>query len=341
MSDEDTVVAIIGLNRARTLAQKRTWMFLALQLENHHDPKRARRAWWDNALRKRVPVLSAMYGGSHEAPRGGRAYGAASDYGRNFEDGANALTPAEYHRHFRFAREHIPPLVRALRMPDKVTTKSRCSTTGEEALLVFLKRMTYPARGNDLIGFFRRCEGWISEVVQACLEHLLPIAEKLVKNFDHVRVKPLMEMFANALRNKGCPTKNVFGFLDGTFREFCRPSLDGYRGPAQKAQYSGTQKKHGFHPQATLTPGRLFDQNGLAHMPGRNPDVNLLNPSGLFASLASPWFKGCGLDSPPFLSSPGWGIGGSPPGAPPLFYGSPFSKTLGPPCTPPKTKKKF
>ena len=73
-------------------------------------------------------------------------------------------------------------------MPDKVTTKSRCSTTGEEALLVFLKRMTYPARGNDLIGFFRRCEGWISEVVQACLEHLLPIAEKLVKNFDHVRV---------------------------------------------------------------------------------------------------------------------------------------------------------
>ncbi len=32
---------------------------------------------------------------------------------------------------------------------------------------------------------------------------------------------------------------------DGTFREFCRPSEDGYNGPAQRIQYSGHKKAHG------------------------------------------------------------------------------------------------
>ena len=47
----------------------------------------------------------------------------------------------------------------------------------------------------------------------------------------------MMKVFAAAMVAKGCPLPNVFGFLDGTFREFCRPGLDGYRGPAQQAQY--------------------------------------------------------------------------------------------------------
>ena len=63
-------------------------------------------------------------------------YGMVSDYGRLHSP---ALSPKEFYEHFRFAREQIPRLVLALKMPAWFRTPSRCRIGGGEALLVFLK----------------------------------------------------------------------------------------------------------------------------------------------------------------------------------------------------------
>lgn len=94
-----------------------------------------RALWWDTALQKRVPVLSGRPG----LWRNGKFYGLRSDYARNHEDHSPSLSTQEHMEHFRWAREDIPRLVAALRMPQRIITRSGCSVDGEEALQIFLK----------------------------------------------------------------------------------------------------------------------------------------------------------------------------------------------------------
>ena len=129
-------LCIIGVKRSRSLTAKAAWVAtLAEHEEDEHLVLLKRALWWDTALQKRVPVLS----GGPGLWRNGKFYGLRSDYARNHEDHSLSLSPQEYMEHFRWAREDIPRLVAALRMPQRIITRSGCAVDGEEALLIFLK----------------------------------------------------------------------------------------------------------------------------------------------------------------------------------------------------------
>ena len=120
--------------------------------------------------------------------------------------------------------------------------------------------MTYPARWIDLQHFFRRSEGWLSEVCEAVRLHLDKIARKLLIQFDHKRIVPLIPVFAAAFKAKGCPLPYVWALLDGTFRDFCRPCKDGYSGLAQRVQYSGHKHAHGNNHQGLETSDGIAEE---------------------------------------------------------------------------------
>ena len=123
--------------------------------------------------------------------------------------------------------------------------------------------MGYPARWIDMQHFFKRSEGWLSEVCEAVRLHLDQIARKLLLQFDHKRIVPLIPIFAAAVKAKGCPLPYVWALLDGTFRDFCRPCKDGYAGLAQRVQYSGAKKTHGNNQQGLETPdGMIIEMHG-------------------------------------------------------------------------------
>lgn len=58
--------------------------------------------------------------------------------------------------HFRFYKDDIRKLMHALKIPDKISLKSRVKVTGEEALCVLLHRLSYPNRQFEffIIGYF-------------------------------------------------------------------------------------------------------------------------------------------------------------------------------------------
>lgn len=169
-------------------------------------------------------------------------------------------------------------------MPEFFYTRSRFRLDGEEALLVFLHRMCYANRLNDMEFFFKRSYGYLSEMVEAVRVYLGSIAQKLVLQFDHVRLRPLLPVFAAALKDAGCPYPHLWAFLDGTFRDFCRPGRDGYTGLAQRVQYNGHKKAHENNHQGIETPdGIVAEMNGPNE--GTTHDQKVLQRSGLLARV--------------------------------------------------------
>ena len=118
--------------------------------------RQRRRLWWNAAMNKRAPALSKSICGI----RTRRFFGVASTYGRHLAI-QSPMSPAMFYSFFRFSREDIPRLVRALRIPPEFycpRTRVRCG--GEEALLIFLKRMAYANRWVDCEFIFGRVESW-------------------------------------------------------------------------------------------------------------------------------------------------------------------------------------
>ena len=97
-----------------------------------------RRMWWTSKLQVRAPNLTDARGDNVERIY----YGRASNYGRNH---ATPMTPHEFYTWFRFAREDIPRLVRALRMPPLIISRNGNRCDGEEVFELLSK----PALSED------------------------------------------------------------------------------------------------------------------------------------------------------------------------------------------------
>ena len=92
-------------------------------------------------------------------------------------------------------------------------------------------------------------------------------------------------VFAAAIHAKGAPLENCIGFIDGTFRHFCRPAKDGYNGIAQRMQFSGHKKEHGNNHQGTETPdGLIVEMHG--PFEGRTNDKRMVADSQILNRLA-------------------------------------------------------
>ncbi|GAU97703.1 hypothetical protein RvY_08953 [Ramazzottius varieornatus] len=87
-----------------------------------------------------------------------------------------------------------------------------------------------------------------------------------------------ISLFCKAVRRKGTPLRDVWGFIDGTFRPCYRQKVD------QKTIYSGHYRLHGLKFQPVMAPnGLVVNLDG--PWPGRRQDSGMLAESGLLVLL--------------------------------------------------------
>ena len=97
----------------------------------------------------------------------------------------------------------------------------------------------------------------------------------LLTDFTHAAwfTRACLERYAQAVHDKA-PLPNCFGFIDGTVRAICRPTV------GQRAFYNGHKGYHGVNYQTVVTPDGL-----IAHMygpmEGCRHDSGMLRQSGL------------------------------------------------------------
>ncbi|KAH7932099.1 hypothetical protein HPB51_029516 [Rhipicephalus microplus] len=84
----------------------------------------------------------------------------------------DAIDSGVFRTYFRFEKEDVPRLRRALCIPDKVTTPQRVSVPGDEALCITLRRLAYPNRLRDLKHLFARHSSTISSLTNEVLRHI-------------------------------------------------------------------------------------------------------------------------------------------------------------------------
>ncbi|KAJ8916992.1 hypothetical protein NQ315_012907 [Exocentrus adspersus] len=87
-----------------------------------------------------------------------------------------------------------------------------------------------------------------------------------------------MEIYAQAIRDKGGALPNCWGFIDGTARAICKPTND------QENYYSGHKRFHCIKYQSVLCPdGIIASLKG--GWPGRRHDAAIFTQSNLYAEL--------------------------------------------------------
>ena len=68
------------------------------------------------------------------------------------------LTKESCLKKFRFRRQDIPQIAKAIRFPRVIRLKNRSKVPGVEALCIVLRRLASKGRGHDLVEIFRREE---------------------------------------------------------------------------------------------------------------------------------------------------------------------------------------
>ena len=87
-----------------------------------------------------------------------------------------------------------------------------------------------------------------------------------------------LQQYAKAIRDRGAPLDNCFGFVDGTIQRVCRP------GQNQRALYNGHKRVHAIKFQAVSAPNGLCI-NLFGPVEGRRHDSGMLADYGLLTLL--------------------------------------------------------
>ncbi|ETI53771.1 hypothetical protein F441_03368 [Phytophthora nicotianae CJ01A1] len=117
-------------------------------------------------------------------------------------------------RKFRFEKDDILRLVDHFKLPDPFPTRQRYLVLALEAVCIFLRRMAYPARLDDLKDLFGRDEAAISSISNAVLEYRYDTYHKFL-NFDQVRLcSDTLDTHARAIHLKGAPLRTCVGLIE-------------------------------------------------------------------------------------------------------------------------------
>ncbi|KAK4887199.1 hypothetical protein RN001_003470 [Aquatica leii] len=199
----------------------------------------------------------------------------ANLYGRFLFDN---LSNTECINLFRFHKEDITRLTLAFNLPATITF-NRTTLTGRDALCMLLRRLTYPNRLVDLEPLF----GFSTTInSKACNEMLSLIYQRkghLLYNLSQVQHFNLIKLrHSQAIHEAGCPLQNCWGFIDGTARLICRPSIN------QQNYYSGHRRTHYVKYQSVVCPdGLIINLKGAYE--GRRHDAGIFKESGLYQEL--------------------------------------------------------
>ena len=86
---------------------------------------------------------------------------------------------------FRFHKEHIAPLVAALRLDDEYCANNGIKWSGTEGLCMFLRRISYPNRLVDLIPIFGRHKMEMSTILNVMTNEIYSLHHARLENINH------------------------------------------------------------------------------------------------------------------------------------------------------------
>ena len=147
--------------------------------------------------------------------------------------------------------------------------------------MLLLVRQAWPGRLSTQRRLFGRRPTTLSLVYNDVTRHLLRRYDRILawhpRLHDYERLLEFGE--ATGLRT-GLGGDSIWGFIDGTFRPFCRPSVE------QGYHYSGQKKRHGLKFQGIATPdGLIPSMNG--PWLSRYNDWRIYQSSGVAEQMAT------------------------------------------------------
>jgi hypothetical protein len=156
-----------------------------------------------------------------------------------------------------------------------VPWRSRIKPSATTALCVVAARLSFPGRWYGLADFFSKSPSWLSSVFVDACQFLAGKWGEVLRWHPSLTYERLKAFEAGVICAGGSP--RIWGFVDGTFRGFCRPS-GGFE--EQLAAYSGHKKAHGMVWQAVVTPDGLVSSLAGPYL-GPTNDYGMYCRSGL------------------------------------------------------------
>ena len=180
---------------------------------------------------------------------------------------------------FRFKKLEIYQLVNVLQLPEALKCYNGTVVDPVEALCICLKRFAYPCRYADLIPRFGRPVPQLCMIANLVTDEIFNRFSHLLTNLDQPWLSPQnLQIFTEAIHNKGAALDNCWGFIDGTVRPICRP------GRNQRVVYNGHKRVHAIKFQSVVAPNGLI-ANLYGPVEGRRHDSGMLAMSGLLPEL--------------------------------------------------------
>ena len=174
------------------------------------------------------------------------------------------IDEAECTVNFRFYKDQIPVLSRAMGIPERFTCQQGTVCEGTEALCLVFRRFAYPCRYGDLVPLFGRPVPELCMIANEVVDFIYDHHSHRLTQWNQQLLSPQsLRLFADAIYEKGAALENCFGFIDGTVRPICRP------GEFQRVVYNGHKRVHALKFQSLALPngliGNLYGPVGNVH----------------------------------------------------------------------------
>lgn len=192
----------------------------------------------------------------------------------------NDFPEEEARGNFRFEKQDIFQLKQFLGIPDVIKTETRNTIGGVSALAILLRRLCYPNRWQDLSSFFNLSPQSLSQICLYTMNLIWENKGALLEDLGNLQFlnNNKLQQYAKAVYEKGGAVQKCWGFIDGTTRQICRPSIN------QEEYYSGHKRYHCVKYQSVLVPdGLIVSLKGA--WPGRRHDAGIMRESNLYQEL--------------------------------------------------------
>ena len=174
-------------------------------------------------------------------------------YEENDRFSLDEMNDAECLAEFRFRKHDLQIFSEVLQMPDSFRCYQRSVVDGMEGLCILLRRLSYPCRYSDMISRFGLPVPVLSMVSNDVLDFIYNTHRHRITQWNHNVLNPAaLQIYSNAIADKGAALHNCFGFVDGTVRPVCRP------GEHQRVIYNGHKRVHALKFQCVALPNGLI-----------------------------------------------------------------------------------
>lgn len=154
---------------------------------------------------------------------------------------------------FRVEKKDLPLLADALQLPETFRCQQRTTADKLEGLCVLLRRMSFPCRYSDMIPRFGRPVPELSMIANTVMDYIYSVHGHRLSLWNHDLLSPpCLDIYTDAISNKGAALDNCFGFIDGTIRPICRPTQN------QRIVFNGHKRVHSLKFQSVTLPNGLI-----------------------------------------------------------------------------------